>query len=78
MLVEITPRERAIGELILQACPNSEIAILLNCSLLTVDRHLSGLHQKFRQRDSGVHFQRVQLALFLYKHRAELGMRCQA
>lgn len=78
MKVELTPTERKVGELLLQAYGNHEMAEHLNRDVDTVKRHIVSIYRKFQLAEDGIHSPRVQVALFLHEFRVELGVRCQA
>jgi DNA-binding CsgD family transcriptional regulator len=74
----LTPAEREVAELILQAKPRREIAQALKCDIYTVTDCVGGMYRKFDLRNDGIHCRLVHLALLLHERRAEFGIQCEA
>jgi DNA-binding CsgD family transcriptional regulator len=74
----LTPTERKLAELILQAMPPKEIADFLGVSHVAVLGRLRRIRAKLRLREDEIHCLEVQTALLIHERRHELGVRCQA
>jgi DNA-binding NarL/FixJ family response regulator len=61
---KLKPREKAIAELLLQGCENSEIADKLGMELRTVKAHFNRMFLRFQIFDG---IKRVKLAVVLYR-----------